>query len=62
MARLPKPHEEECGEEQIKARMEQALKRALTTPHQTDKEMVERRRRQGMRSNPRARKAPDTTR
>ncbi len=30
-------------------RLDAALKKMLTTPHETNKEMVERRRRQGMR-------------
>lgn len=49
MGQPRKPKEESDIEEEINARMEQALKRALTTPHKTDKEIVDARRRQGMR-------------
>lgn len=47
MAQPRKPQDKPETEEEINARMEQALKRAMSTPHQTDKELVERRRRQG---------------
>jgi hypothetical protein len=52
MAKQPKTktdNDEAASMEQLDA----ALKKMLTTPHETNKEMVERRRRQGMRSNQR---------
>jgi hypothetical protein len=46
-----KPKHEQIQETdpQSMERLDAALKKMLTTPHQTHKELVERRRRQGMR-------------
>jgi hypothetical protein len=44
MAKSPKQQEPEEDEAVIMERMEQALKRALHTPHETHKQMVARRR------------------
>jgi hypothetical protein len=47
----PKTNKEkpDDSEEEINARMEEALKRALSMPHNTDKEIVDARRQRGMR-------------
>jgi len=47
MARTPKREEKTESEASIMERMNEALKRAMSTPHETQKEMIERRRRQG---------------
>ena len=52
-----KQDKEEASMEQLDA----ALKKMLTTPHETNKEMVERRRRQGMRSNQRGPRSAAST-